>query len=183
MLKKVAIVIGLLIVVLLGVVATRPATYRVERSAEVSAPPSAVYALVNDFHKWDAWSPWAKLDPNMKLTFDGAAAGTGAIYYWTGNKEVGEGRMTITESQPDSRVVIKLEFIKPFPTTSTTTFVFTPSGSSTKVTWVMDGKNDFIGKAFTLFMDMDKMIGKDFEKGLASMKGVAESQATQHASN
>lgn len=183
MLKKVAIVIGLLIVVLLAAVATRPATYRVERSAEVSAPASAVFGLVNDFHKWDAWSPWAKLDPNMKLTFDGAAAGTGAIYSWTGNKEVGEGRMTITESQPDSRITIKLEFIKPFPSTNTTTFAFMSSGSGTKVTWVMEGKNDFVGKAFSLFMDMDKMIGKDFEKGLASMKGIAESQGTKQASN
>jgi uncharacterized protein YndB with AHSA1/START domain len=183
MLKKVAIVAGLLIVVVVVAVATRPDSFRVERSLEIAAPASAVFPLINDFHKWEGWSPWEKLDPGMKRSFEGAPAGTGAIYGWTGNDKVGAGRMTILDSQPDQSVTIKLEFIKPFPSTSDTRFTLTPSGSGTRLTWTMEGKNNFMAKAFTMFMDMDKMVGKDFEQGLASIKGLAEAPGAQHARN
>jgi len=136
-----------------------------------------VFAQVNDFHKWDAWSPWAKLDPNMKQNYEGAPAGTGAMYSWTGNDQVGQGRMTITDSKPSELVKIKLEFIKPWTATNATDFMFTPQGNQTSVKWTMDGDNTFMGKAFGLFMNMDKMVGGDFEKGLAQMKAVAEAAA------
>jgi Polyketide cyclase / dehydrase and lipid transport len=179
MLKKILLGIVVMLVVLIAVclvlVMMQPAHYQVERSATINAPATAVFPLVNDFHKWDSWSPWAKLDPAMKTNFAGPAAGTGASYSWVGNSEVGEGKMTITESRPTDLVKIKLEFIKPFAATSDTVFTFAPSGNATNVKWTMAGDNNFIGKAFSLFMNMDKMIGADFEKGLAQMKTVAES--------
>ena len=183
MLKKVAIVAGLLILVLVVVITTRPDSFRVERSMEIAAPPAAVFPLVNDFHKWAGWSPWDKLDPSMKRTYEGAPAGTGAVYGWVGNDKVGSGRMTIRDSQPDQHVAIKLEFIKPFPSTNDTRFTLTPSGSGTRLTWAMEGKNTFVSKAFTMFMDMDKMVGKDFEQGLTGIKGLAEGASAQHARN
>lgn len=179
MLKKILLGIVVMFVVLIAVflvmVMMQPAHYQVERSATINAPAPAVFALVNDFHKWDSWSPWAKLDPAMKQSYEGTTAGTGAIYSWAGNSEVGVGKMTITESRPSDLVKIKLEFIKPFAATNATDFTFTPSGNSTNVKWTMAGDNNFIGKAFSLFMNMDKMIGNDFDKGLAQMKKVAES--------
>ena len=174
MLRKASLFILGLIVLLLAVVITRPAEYRVERSVTVTAPAAIVFDFVNDFHKWSSWSPWEKLDPGMQRTFDGAPAGSGAIYGWTGNDKVGAGRMTITESKPGERVVIKLEFIKPWESTSTTTFTFSPQGDTTKVTWAMEGANDLKGKAFALFMNMDDMIGKDFDKGLSALKSQSE---------
>jgi uncharacterized protein YndB with AHSA1/START domain len=179
MFKKILLALLLVIVAFVVVVAFQPATYRVERSATISAPASAVYAQVNDFHKWQAWSPWAKLDPTMKQTFEGAPAGTGAVYTWAGNSEVGEGRMTITDSRPSEELNIKLEFMKPFAATTSTVFTFTPQGDKTNVRWVMTGENNFIAKGFHLFMDMDKMIGGDFEKGLAQMKAAAEEAPRQ----
>jgi len=164
MLKKIFIGIGVIIIVFLIVVATRPAEFRVTRSASISAPPAVVFAQVNDLHKWDAWSPWAKLDPAMKQTHEGAPAGPGAVYSWAGNSDVGEGRMTITESRPDELVRIKLEFLKPFAAVSTTEFMFKPEGNQTAVTWSMTGTNNFMAKAMCLFMNMDKMVGGDFEK-------------------
>jgi Polyketide cyclase / dehydrase and lipid transport len=179
MLKKILLGIVVMLVVLIAVclvlVLMQPAHYQVERSTTINAPAPAVFTLVNDFHKWDSWSPWAKLDPAMKTTYEGAPAGTGATYSWTGNSQVGEGKMTIIESRPSDLIKIKLEFIKPFAATNATDFAFTPSGNSTNVKWTMSGDNNFIGKAFSLFMNMDKMIGADFEKGLAQMKLVAES--------
>lgn len=177
MLKKVALVVAGLLVVFIAVVATRPDTVRVERSLEFAAPPAAVFPLVNDFHKWGGWSPWDKLDPNQKRDYEGASAGTGAIYHWSGNDQVGEGRMTITDSREAERVSIKLEFLKPWASTNQTTFVFAPSGSGTRVTWSMDAHNDFKGKMMMLFMNLDKMVGPDFEKGLAQMKTLAEGTA------
>ena len=174
MIKKILIGLALVVVVLVIIIALQPSTYRVERSATMNAPAPVVFAQVNDFHKWNAWSPWAKLDPAMKQTFEGAPAGTGAIYVWTGNKEVGEGRMTITESHPSDLVKIKLEFIKPFAANSDTVFTFKPEGNQTRVTWTMNGDKNFIAKAFHLFVNIDKMVGGDFEKGLAQMKSVAE---------
>ena len=174
MLKKILIAVVLLIIVFVIIVATRPADFRVTRSATIAAPAAVLFAQVNDLHKWDAWSPWAKLDPAMKQTHEGSPAGVGAIYSWAGNKEVGEGRMTILESRADELIRIKLEFIKPFAAVNTTEFNFKPEGGQTTVTWDMTGKNNFMGKAFSLFMNMDKMIGGDFEKGLAGLKSVAE---------
>ena len=175
MIKKILIGLAVVIVVFIVLVALQSSHYRVERSATMNAPASVVFAQVNDFHKWNAWSPWEKIDPAMKKTFDGAPAGTGAGYAWVGNSEVGEGRMTITESHPSDLIKIKLEFLKPFAATSDTVFTFKPEGNQTKVTWTMDGDKNFIAKAFHMFMNIDKMVGGDFEKGLAQMKTVAES--------
>lgn len=171
------VVIVLIVLIFCVVVAVQPATYHIERSATINAPASVVFEQVNDFHRWDAWSPWSKLDPAMKKSYEGASAGTGAIYYWNGNDQVGEGRMTITESRPSDLIKIKLEFIKPFAATNATEFTFKPQGNQTGVTWRMDGNNNFVGKAASLFMNMDKMVGTDFEKGLAQMKTLAEGTA------
>ncbi len=176
MLKKILLVVVALVAALVVVVAAQPATYKVVRTASIAAPQSDVFSLVNDFHRWDAWSPWAKLDPAMKTSYDGPAAGTGAIYSWTGNDKVGEGRMTVLESKPGELVRIKLEFLKPFAQSSLTEFALAGQGSSTSVTWSMSGDNNFIAKGMCLFMGgMDKMIGPDFERGLAQLKTAAES--------
>ena len=175
MVAKILLGVALVIVVLVVVIATRPPTFHVERSVAVAAPPEAVFAPVNDFHSWPAWSPWEKLDPQMKKTFDGAPAGVGAGYSWIGNNKVGEGRMTIEKSEKPSLIAIKLEFLKPFASTNTVTFTFAPEGQGTRATWAMDGSNNFVGKAFGLFMSMDKMMGSDFDRGLAALKAVAES--------
>jgi hypothetical protein len=137
---------------------------------------------VNDFHKWEAWNPWARLDPAMKHAYAGAPAGTGAVYTWAGNREVGAGRMTMTESRPSDLIRIKLEFLTPFAATSTAEFTFKPEGDRTVVTWSMVGRNNFVAKAIHLVMDMDKMVGGNFEKGLADMKSVVEAGRTLHAS-
>jgi len=174
MLKIILIAIPAVIVVFLIVVAFQPSDFRIVRSTSIAASPEAVFPQVNDFHKWEAWSPWAKLDPAMKQTYDGATAGRGAGYYWVGNKKVGEGRMTIIESSPNQMIRIKLEFFKPFAAVNTTEFTFTPQGNQTAIIWSMTGTNNFMAKAFCLFMNMDRMVGGDFEKGLARMKSVAE---------
>ena len=170
-----------LILVFLGYVAMLPPDFRIERSATISAPPEIVFAQVNDFHKWEAWSPWAKLDPNAKNSFEGPSAGTGAIFKWSGNDEVGEGQMTILDSVPHEKITIKLEFKRPFEDSSTSEFTFKPSGENTVVTWSMFGKQKFIGKIVCLIMNMDKMLGGNFEQGLASMKKIAESEAATQA--
>jgi len=174
MLKKILTGLAVIVVVFLVIVALQPAGYQIVRSASISAPPAAVFAQVNDFHNWEAWSPWAKLDPAMKQTYEGAPSGTGAVYSWAGNSKVGEGRMTLTESHPNDLVRIKLDFIKPFASTCTTEFTLKPEGNQTLVTWNMFGRNGFVSKAFCMFMNMDKMVGGDFEKGLASLKSVTE---------
>jgi len=175
MLKKILIGIAAVIVLFVIVVATRPAEFRIERSTVVAAPPERPFSQVNDFHAWPGWSPWEKLDPGMKRTHGGAPAGVGATYAWIGNDDVGEGRMTIEKSDKDKTIGIKLEFIKPFAATNQTTFTFTPEGSGTKVNWAMEGQNSFMAKAASLFMDMDKLVGADFERGLASLKTISES--------
>jgi hypothetical protein len=164
----------LLILLLVVFIAMQPGDFRVTRSADMSAAPATVFAQVNDFHNWNAWSPWAKLDPAMRQTYEGPAAGTGSIYTWNGNKNVGEGRMTITESRPSDLIRINLEFLRPFKANNAVEFSFKPDGNRTAVTWTMTGTKNFIFKAFGLFMSMDKMVGGDFEKGLASMKAVVE---------
>ena len=177
MLKKILIGIAVIVVGFLVLVAIQPATYQVTRSIAIAAPPDQVFAQVNDFHKWEAWSPWAKLDPTMKQTYEGAEAGMGARFSWAGNKDVGEGHMTIVQSQSNDRIGIKLEFLKPMASTCSTDFTFKPAGDQTAVTWTMSGTNNFIGKAFCLFTSMDKMVGGDFEKGLTQMKRVVEGAA------
>jgi hypothetical protein len=170
MLPMILVVLGVIIVVFLGIVATRPAEYRITRSAVIPAPAADVFAQVDDLHKFNDWSPWAKLDPNVKNTFEGPPAGTGTVTRWSGNKKVGEGIMTITESRPNELIRMKLEFIRPFASTADVDFAFKPEGNGTAVTWTMSGKNNFMAKAFCLFMNMDTMVGGDFERGLANLK-------------
>ena len=179
MLIKILIVVAVIIVVLVVIVALQSKEYRVARSTTMSAPPLAVFAQVNDFHKWKPWNPWGKIDPAMKQAYEGAPAGTGAVYTWVGNKEVGEGRMAIVESRPSDLIRIKMEFFKPFAGISTAEFTFKPEGNQTAVTWSMTGENNFMAKAMHLFMSMDKMIGGQFEKGLAAMKSIVEVASKQ----
>jgi ribosome-associated toxin RatA of RatAB toxin-antitoxin module len=179
MLKKILLGIVVMVVVLIAVflvmVMMQPAHYQVERSATINAPAPAVFALVNDFHKWDSWSPWAKLDPAMKQSYEGAPAGTGAIYSWAGNSEVGVGKMTITESRPSDLVKIKLEFIKPFAATNATDFTFTPSGNSTSVPIVIKFCPDrcsthhvfFCHRLISVLID-DALINSAFDLNLVS---------------
>lgn len=173
------ILFALTIIVLLFIVviAGQPDEFKLTRSTSIAAPPEKVFPHVNDFHKWEAWSPWAKLDPACKNTFEGAAAGTGAIFNWSGNKKVGEGRMTIKESLASNVIRINLEFFKPFKATNTAEFIFRPEGNQTVVTWSMVGKNNFMGRIFSLIVNCDAMVGRDFEKGLASLKALVETAA------
>ena len=166
--------IALVVILFLVLVALQPADFRVVRKGTISAPPADVFPQVNDFHKWEAWSPWAKIDPLMKQTYEGPATGAGASYSWKGNSQVGEGRMTITESRPSDLVRIKLEFMKPFAAINDVEFTFQPESNQTVVTWSMAGTKNFIVKAFGLFMSMDKMIGGMYEQGLSQMKAVVE---------
>jgi uncharacterized protein YndB with AHSA1/START domain len=178
MIHIVGIVVGiliLLVVVVLGIASTRPDSFRVGRSTKVKAPPERIFAILNDFHQWPSWSPWEKMDPAMTRTHSGAASGKGAIYAWKGNKKVGEGRMEIIEAAPPSKLTIKLDFLKPFEAHNTAEFTLEPQGDSTGVTWSMSGAQPFMFKVMSLFMSMDKMIGKDFESGLANIKTSAES--------
>ncbi len=173
MFKKILLALLVVLVVLVAVIAMQPADFTISRSTTVNAPPAAVFTQVNDFRKWEAWSPWLKMDPDTKVTFDGPSEGKGAKYAWVSEK-TGEGNMTIVESQPAERVMIDLIFVKPFKADNDVDFTFKPEGTGTAVTWTMTGKNNFLGKAFGLFMDMDKMVGGDFEKGLAGIKSAAE---------
>ena len=174
MLRKILIGLALLVAGFAAVVATQPAEFRVERSATIAARPEVVFAQVNDFHKWEAWNPWGKLDPNMQDIYGGAPSGTGATYAWVGNRDVGEGRMTIVESQPPKLVRVELEFLKPMAATNMAEFRIEPRGDQTAVTWAMTGHNGFMGKAMGMFMDMDQMVGGMFEQGLAAMKSASE---------
>ena len=174
MFTKILIALALILAVLAAVIVTRPDDFRVTRSATMAAPPAVVFEHVNDLKKWEAWSPWAKLDPNSKMTYEGAPSGVGAITKWNGNNDVGEGIQTITESRPGELVRMKLEFIRPFAGTNDVDFTFKPEGSGTLVTWTMSGKNNFMSKAVGLVMDCDKMCGGFFEKGLANLKAIVE---------
>ncbi|HEY4417669.1 MAG TPA: SRPBCC family protein [Verrucomicrobiae bacterium] len=177
MLSTILILIGIVVVIFVTLVAMQPADFRITRSATISAPPEKAFAQVNDFHHWNDWSPWAKMDPNCKNTFAGEASGPGASFSWDGNNKVGAGCMTITDSRPPEQIAIKLEFFKPFKAVHTAEFTFKPAAAQTVVTWTMSGKNNFMGKMFGLVMNCDKMIGKDFEKGLAAMKVIVEATA------
>jgi len=174
MLKKIAIVIVVLIAAVLIFAATKPDTFRVERSAGIKAPPEKIFAILNDFQKWGSWSPWEKKDPAMKRTFGATTSGKGAKYAWEGNNEVGKGSMEITESSHSSRLTIKLDFIEPFEGHNIVGFALEPKGDSTNVTWTIHGPMPFISKVISVFCSMDSMIGKDFEAGLANLKAVAE---------
>jgi len=175
--KKIAIALMVLvaaIAVFLGVAAMQPSEFHIGRSSAMAATPAEVFAQVNDFHNWQKWSPWASLDPNATATFEGPDSGVGAIFRWAGNNEVGEGSMTIIESNPPELIRIRLDFVKPFEDTSTAEFTFKPDGEQTRVTWSMYGQSKFIGKVMCMFMDMDEMVGGQFEKGLASIKAIVE---------
>ena len=175
MLKWSLAALAAIVVVFLIVVAVQPSDFRIERSATMRAPAPAAFAQVNDFQNWRQWSPWEKVDPALKRQYDGPKAGTGAVYAWQGNKDVGEGRMTITDSKPAELVRIKLEFFKPFAATNQAEFSFKPASTdTTAVTWTMTGQNNFLSKAICLFVDMDKMVGGMFEQGLNQMKTVVE---------
>ncbi|MFO0917416.1 MAG: SRPBCC family protein [Planctomycetaceae bacterium] len=176
MFLRLAIIFVGVIAALAGYIAMQPSDFRVERSITMAAPPEQPFAQVNDFHHWDAWSPWIKLDPNAQTSFEGAESGTGAVFKWAGNADAGVGAMTITDSRPSELVRIRLDFEKPFKDTSTAEFRFEPAGEQTKVTWSMFGKHTFVSKAMCLMMNMDQMIGGKFEEGLASMKRVVEAK-------
>lgn len=172
--KKILLGFLAVIAVFLIVVACQPSHFRVTRTATMTAPASAVFAQVNDLHKWEAWNPWGKIDPVMKQTYSGPAEGVGAGYAWAGNNDAGEGRMTILESRPNELVRIKLEFFKPMEGQNDVRFTFKGEGAQTSLTWDMEGDKNFISKAFCMFMDMDKMIGGQFDKGLAAIKTIVE---------
>jgi uncharacterized protein YndB with AHSA1/START domain len=157
----------------LALVALQPSSFEVSRTATLPAPPSVIFPLVNDLHRWDAWSPWAKLDPHARMTYDGSPAGQGAVCRWSGNAAIGAGKMTITESQPETQVRLRLEFVKPFAGKSDQEFDFEPAGAGTRVTWSLSGHNDLLGKAMGLFTDMDRKLGGDMERGLAGLRAAA----------
>jgi len=174
MIKKIVIVIVLLIAGILILAATKPDTFRVQRAASIKAPPEKVFAILNDFQKWGAWSPWEKKDPAMKRTFGATTSGKGAKYAWDGNKDVGKGSMEIAVSSPSSKLTIKLDFIEPFEGHNIVDFTLEPKGDSTTVSWNIHGPMPFVSKVISVFCSMDSMIGKDFEAGLANLKTAAE---------
>ncbi len=174
MIKGIALAAVALVAGVLIFATTKPDTFSVQRSATIQAPPEKVFAVLNDFKRWPDWSPWEKLDPAMKRTLGGAPAGKGATYAWEGNGKAGAGRMEIVESTPASKIGIQLDFIKPFEGHNTTVFALTPQGGATQVNWSMTGPTPFVSKLMQVFVDMDQMIGKDFEEGLANLKALIE---------
>ncbi len=176
MIKRIAIAVVALLAALLIYAATQPDTFRIQRAATIKAPPERIFAVLNDFLRWESWSPWEKKDPAMKRTFSAVTSGKGAVYAWEGNRDVGQGRMEIAESVPPSKVAIKLDFVKPFEAHNIVEFTLEPKGDSTNVTWAMQGPMPYISKLITVFVNMDSMVGKDFEAGLANLKTVTENQ-------
>lgn len=174
--KKILGAVVAVLAVLAVVVAMQPAEFKIERAATYNVAPVDVFPYVNDLHLWQLWSPWAKLDPNVKNTFEGPSSGEGAVFRWVGNSAVGEGGMTIMESKPNELVRMRLEFIKPFAAVNTAEFKIQPAADKTVLTWTMYGENNFVGKAFGLFMNMDKMVGASFEEGLATLRGIVETK-------
>jgi uncharacterized protein YndB with AHSA1/START domain len=170
----VAVVLAIAVAVVLILAATKPDTFSVRRAATVKASPERIFSLINDFHQWRSWSPWEHKDPAMKRTYSGADSGKGAVYAWDGNKNVGSGRMEILEASLPSKIVIKLDFFAPFEAHNTAEFTMLPQGDATNLTWVMHGPLVFMAKVMHVFIDMDKMIGKDFEAGLANLKKLTE---------
>jgi hypothetical protein len=174
MLKKIAIVLIILVAVILVYAATKPDAFSVQRTTSINAPAEKIYPLINDFHKWGAWSPYEKKDPAMKRTYSGAASGKGSAYSWEGNREVGKGSIEITETSPPSKVQIKLDMLEPIEGHNVVEFSLEPKGDVTNVTWAMHGPSPYISKVIGVFINMDNMIGKDFEAGLANLKAMAE---------
>lgn len=175
--KKISVILALLLAALLGLVALQPSEYRVERSAVIKSTPEAAFEQVNTLRNWDAWSPWAKVDPNAKISYSDAESGVGASFSWAGNNEVGEGKLTITDSLPAQQVTYDLEFVKPFAGISSAEFRFLTHEQGTKIIWSMWGSNSFFAKAIGLFIDCDKMIGDKFEEGLSNLRNVLEQQS------
>lgn len=173
------IVFDVILVGLVVAIMMQPDTYKVERSIVVDAPADVVFPYANNYKKWNEWSPWAKLDPNIKTTYEGAEEGKGAIYKWSGNDDVGTGQMTIVESVENKKVAHDLKFITPFESEAKTAILLDETDGKTKVTWTMSGNNDFMSKAFSLFMNMEEMIGKDYEKGLNNLKPIVEKAAKE----
>lgn len=169
------VIIALVILAAVIYIVTRPANFRIERSAQINAPAAAIFPMINDFHQWVRWSPWEKLDPNMAKTFAGPTAQPGAIYEWSGNSKAGAGRITLVESKPSERISIQLEFFKPFAATNHANFKLVSSAGGTRVTWSMEGKNNLMGKVMSPFMD--GMLGKEFERGLANLDAAAQADA------
>ncbi|MGO4223382.1 SRPBCC family protein [Lysobacter sp. TAF61] len=174
MFKFIAIAVVVLIAAVLLFAATRPDTFRVERRAHIQAPPEQVFAQINDFRRWQAWSPYEKLDPQMQREIGGAAQGTGATYRWDGNSKAGAGRMEIVQSVPSSRIEIQLDFSRPMQARSTAQFTIVPQGNGSDVTWSMNGDQPYMSKLFSVFVNMDRMIGKDFEAGLDNLRQLSE---------
>ena len=170
----IAVVLAIVIAVVLILAMTKPDTFRVERVATVNASAEKVFPLIADFHQWLSWSPWEGWDPALKRTYSGAERGKGAVYAWDGNKNVGSGRMEILEAASPSKIVIKLDFLKPFEAHNTAEFTMLPQGNATNVTWVMHGPAPFMSKVMQVFMNFDRMIGKDFEMGLANLRTISE---------
>jgi len=172
----IAVAIAIAIAIVLILAATKPDTFSVRRAAVVKAPPEKIFPLINDFHQWGSWSPWEGKDPAMKRTYSGATSGKGAVYAWEGNKNVGTGRMEILDASSPSKIVIKLDFLKPFEAHNTAEFTMSPQGdaATTNVNWVMHGPAPFMSKVMQVFMNIDRMVGKDFEAGLSNLKRVTE---------
>jgi uncharacterized protein YndB with AHSA1/START domain len=170
----IAIVVAIAIAIVLILAAAKPDKFSVQRGVIMKTPPERVFSLINDFHQWGAWSPWENKDPAMKRSFSGAESGRGAVYAWEGNKNVGSGRMEILDASTPSKIVIKLDFFKPFEGHNTAEFTMLPQGDATSVNWVMHGPAPFMSKVMQVFMNIDKMIGKDFEAGLANLKRLTE---------
>lgn len=174
MIESLVIAVVVLLVLLLIYTATRPDTFRVERTANIKAPPEKIFALINDFREWEPWSPWEKIDPAVKRSYSGSASGEGAVYEWNGNKNLGQGRMEIIESWPPAKVLIKIDFIKPFQAHNTIEFTLVRHDDYTAVTQAMYGPSPFMSKLMGIFCSMDKMVGQKYEEGLANLKAIAE---------
>ena len=174
MIKKTLLLIAIFVAGVLGFATTKPDIFKVQREVSIKAPPQKIAALITDFREWKTWSPWETLDPGMQRTYSGPDSGKGARYAWQGNDKVGAGRMEITEAAQPERTVIKLDFLKPFESHNTTTFTMTPEGDGTRVNWTMTGPSPYVSKVMTVFVSMDRMIGKDFEKGLNNLKAASE---------
>jgi carbon monoxide dehydrogenase subunit G len=173
MLKTIGIIVAIALVAVLVTAGFQPDTFSVQRSTTIAAPPEKIVPLITDFHRWGAWSPYEKLDPDMKRSFSGADSGKGAVYEWAGSSKVGQGRMEITEAAP-SRIAIKLDFLRPMRAHNVATFTLEPQGGATSVTWAMDGPSPYMAKVMHLFFNMDRMVGHDFETGLSNLKTIAE---------
>ena len=174
MIKIIAIVVVVLLAGVLIFAATKPDTFRVQRAINIKATPEKIFPFLNDLHSFGTWSPYEKKDPAMKRTFSGPASGKGAVYEWEGDKNVGKGRMEIADTAPPLNVTIKLDFVKPFEAHNIVVFTLEPKGDYTATTWAMEGPVPYFAKIMHVFLDMDSMVGKDFESGLTSLKAISE---------